>query len=536
MTPQELPTQLKTLQNNDRAVSPVIGVILMVAVTVILAAIIGVYVLGFGITDPAPTVETTIEYPSSGDATIRLDSTSNSDKPVTIVANGARYGNLSNAGDTVNVYGLSEGDTIRVVYYGDSASHTVQEFTYDYANSDSSSVNFTCDPSAGKLTVKKSATSSDCAYSSIQNAVNNASNGDTIQVYDGTYNENTLTIDKELTIVGESKTGVVITSNTPQDCGYYRGDGTCNVHLSNTGNEIIIKQVTIDSTGTVVGVFGSGQNARIENTVLKNANELNADLIGSNWTVTSTTSKNAGLFFSSPATVTGNTITNGTVTVRAGSTVTNNQISPSDSSYRAAIRIPSGTGSTLVEDNTINGGWYAVNVGVDDVTVRNNNMEGFDNGGVRVTGNNTLIEYNTITSGAGSTISIGTFDFDTTDNFGSTAEVTGTTIQNNVLTNTRQGVTVGQYANTSDDQAAGDVTSTTITNNVMYSIEYSDVVDEDTGDPTPGDVVNAQQNYWGHNDGDNTNSDCTPASTRLRGDVDASNALCTAPDAGAGGN
>lgn len=35
-------------QDNDRAVSPVIGVILMVAITVILAAVIGTFVLGLG--------------------------------------------------------------------------------------------------------------------------------------------------------------------------------------------------------------------------------------------------------------------------------------------------------------------------------------------------------------------------------------------------------------------------------------------------------------------------------------------------------
>ena len=35
-------------KNNDRGVSPVIGVILMVAITVILAAVIGTFVLGLG--------------------------------------------------------------------------------------------------------------------------------------------------------------------------------------------------------------------------------------------------------------------------------------------------------------------------------------------------------------------------------------------------------------------------------------------------------------------------------------------------------
>jgi len=39
---------LFTTDGNDRAVSPVIGVILMVAITVILAAVIGTFVLGLG--------------------------------------------------------------------------------------------------------------------------------------------------------------------------------------------------------------------------------------------------------------------------------------------------------------------------------------------------------------------------------------------------------------------------------------------------------------------------------------------------------
>lgn len=53
--------QLKNLLNNDenggsRAVSPVIGVILMVAITVILAAVIGTFVLGLGdqVSESAP--------------------------------------------------------------------------------------------------------------------------------------------------------------------------------------------------------------------------------------------------------------------------------------------------------------------------------------------------------------------------------------------------------------------------------------------------------------------------------------------------
>jgi flagellin-like protein len=49
--------QLKKLLADDRGVSPVIGVILMVAITVILAAVIGTFVLGLGneVSETAPT-------------------------------------------------------------------------------------------------------------------------------------------------------------------------------------------------------------------------------------------------------------------------------------------------------------------------------------------------------------------------------------------------------------------------------------------------------------------------------------------------
>ena len=52
----------RTDEEGERAVSPVIGVILMVAITVILAAVIASFVLGLGDTDdPAPTISFSTE-------------------------------------------------------------------------------------------------------------------------------------------------------------------------------------------------------------------------------------------------------------------------------------------------------------------------------------------------------------------------------------------------------------------------------------------------------------------------------------------
>ena len=57
----------KQSKSDDRAVSPVIGVILMVAITVILAAVIGTFVLGLGdqLGDTAPQATFTIDDNSS---------------------------------------------------------------------------------------------------------------------------------------------------------------------------------------------------------------------------------------------------------------------------------------------------------------------------------------------------------------------------------------------------------------------------------------------------------------------------------------
>jgi flagellin-like protein len=62
--------ELKKLIHDDDAVSPVIGVILMVAITVILAAVIASFVLGLGDQqDTAPTVSFDIEYDEGGGPT-----------------------------------------------------------------------------------------------------------------------------------------------------------------------------------------------------------------------------------------------------------------------------------------------------------------------------------------------------------------------------------------------------------------------------------------------------------------------------------
>ena len=72
----ECSMQIKQLLQDDDAVSPVIGVILMVAITVILAAVIAAFVLGLGDSDEVgPSVSFNYDYDSSAeDLTITVQS------------------------------------------------------------------------------------------------------------------------------------------------------------------------------------------------------------------------------------------------------------------------------------------------------------------------------------------------------------------------------------------------------------------------------------------------------------------------------
>jgi flagellin-like protein len=85
--------KLNELFTDDDAVSPVIGVILMVAITVILAAVIGTFVLGLGdqVQNNPPTTDFSFDEDSSGD----VDITHTSGQPV-------QNGNVEVSGSAVS--------------------------------------------------------------------------------------------------------------------------------------------------------------------------------------------------------------------------------------------------------------------------------------------------------------------------------------------------------------------------------------------------------------------------------------------------
>lgn len=133
--------KLKRFSEEEQAVSPVIGVILMVAITVILSAVIATFVLGLGeqIGNPAPSASFDYDYDSAnGNVTITHQNGQQLDgDKVSITVEGD--GDVQNddgfgsgdvtAGDSAKVTGASDGDVIRVVWEDEGSSAILSERT-----------------------------------------------------------------------------------------------------------------------------------------------------------------------------------------------------------------------------------------------------------------------------------------------------------------------------------------------------------------------------------------------------------------------
>ena len=123
----------RTLFDDDSAVSPVIGVILMVAITVILAAVIATFVLGLGdqVSDTAPQASFDFDYDTSvggsNEGNLTITHTGGASIPASQlnVTNGTsqswdslpggQSGDVT-AGNSVTFQNVSDSDTVRVIW------------------------------------------------------------------------------------------------------------------------------------------------------------------------------------------------------------------------------------------------------------------------------------------------------------------------------------------------------------------------------------------------------------------------------------
>ncbi|MFD1632269.1 type IV pilin [Haloplanus ruber] len=126
--------QLKELFTDESAVSPVIGVILMVAITVILAAVIGTFVLGLGdqVSESAPQASMSFEFNDTGvnithEGGETLEKSNLNVSSESIGPEEANFPDSSvTAGDTAPHNGSGDigGETVRVVWINPAGGGT----------------------------------------------------------------------------------------------------------------------------------------------------------------------------------------------------------------------------------------------------------------------------------------------------------------------------------------------------------------------------------------------------------------------------
>ncbi|MFB6297956.1 MAG: type IV pilin [Salinirussus sp.] len=133
-----IPTGTRRIRHAERAVSPVIAVVLLVGVTMVLAAVVATFAFGyedhlervpraaFSFDQHDGTVTVTHQGGSTLDANnvdIRVDGTT--------VTPDDRYASRISAGGSATVTGLSPGETVRVVWESDDGSRSITLAAYE---------------------------------------------------------------------------------------------------------------------------------------------------------------------------------------------------------------------------------------------------------------------------------------------------------------------------------------------------------------------------------------------------------------------
>jgi flagellin-like protein len=142
--------------DDERAVSPVIGVILMVAITVILAAVIGTFVLGLGdqVQETSPNAQWDWDYDSSNDQLMLTHESGDSvdastmsltgdgvDPDISDLTADSNFANSNSfpsevtAGDSVTINSSTtqestSGNTVRLIWSGDGSSSTLTSYEF----------------------------------------------------------------------------------------------------------------------------------------------------------------------------------------------------------------------------------------------------------------------------------------------------------------------------------------------------------------------------------------------------------------------
>ena len=269
-------------------------------------------------------------------------------------------------------------------------------------------------------------------FALIEDAIDNANNGDTIQVAAGTYNESDLYINgfTSLTITGADQTTTIVDANNNNRVMDITG-GTINISDLTLTNG----RMAADSTGAGIAING-GATVTITNCTISNNTNIN---------------QAAG----------GIDVTSGATCILNGCTVENNSANESG----GGISVDAG-GTLTITDSTIS-----------DNTVSLHEGGGIriDGGGVTATITNSTISNNTSASNGGG-ISVGD---------GATATITGCTISDNTTGGPGGGgITIGTGCETT-------LTGCTISSNIATGGSGAGIIISNTT-PAPVTITNCR--------------------------------------------
>ena len=212
---------------NSEGISPVIGILLMVSVTVILAVIVAVFVLDLGNGQSAPSTAG-VEFSETADGVEVMLVVSGTAEEIEIVSNGNVLATWdgNDVGSRVTVTGVGPTDSLVIRGTNGGSSTVIKSYVVQRPHSPSltpqlvaggggggggggGAVSPCGTAPTGALVVDSASGTDDGAspYQTVSAAVAAASNGDTIWVADGTYTLEVL-VGKDLTITTDCAVGV----------------------------------------------------------------------------------------------------------------------------------------------------------------------------------------------------------------------------------------------------------------------------------------------------------------------------------------
>jgi parallel beta-helix repeat protein len=218
------------------------------------------------------------------------------------------------------------------------------------------------------------------AYTSIQDAIDNANDGDIIYVYNGSYYEN-VEVDKTINLIGESKENTVIdgsgsgdvvniTVNWVNITGFTITNGDYyGIILFSSSNTTITKNIITNNVGGGIYLELSYSNIITNNVVSKNQQGI-TNINSSNNQIENNTISNRYIgvqfiLYSNNNTVKNNTIFNNQhygiyITYSLNNLITNNNINNSDYGILISGTMSYESSYNIIRENNISNNWHGI--------------------------------------------------------------------------------------------------------------------------------------------------------------------------------